>query len=50
MQDLPKLNTFPTPEEAMQYADEIIEKYGATSVLGVAACVLSNTAYAVLRA
>ena len=49
MNQLPKLSSFPSPEDAMEYCDYVIAKYGAASVIGEAACLLSNDAYSVLR-
>ena len=49
MNQLPKLSSFPSPEDAMEYCDYVIAKYGAASAISEAACLLSNDAYSVLR-
>ena len=49
MNQLPNLSSFPSPEDAMEYCDYIIAKYGAASAISEAACLLSNDAYYVLR-
>ena len=49
MNQLPKLSSFPSPEDAMEYADDMIVIHGINSTIGVDAVALSNAAYYVLR-
>ena len=49
MNQLPKLSSFSSPEDAMEYCDYVIAKYGAASTIGVDAVALSNAAYSVLK-
>ena len=46
---LPNLSSFSSPEDAMSYADNVIELHGVHSAIGMAAAVLSNSAWAILR-
>ena len=49
MNQLPKLSSFPSPEDAMEYADDMIVIHGINSTIGVDAVALSNAAYSVLK-
>ena len=49
MNQLPNLSSFPSPEDAMEYADDMIVIHGINSTIGVDAVALSNAAYYVLR-
>ena len=49
MNQLPKLSSFPSPEDAMEYCDDMIVIHGINSTIGVDAVALSNAAYSVLK-
>jgi len=49
MNQLPKLSSFPSPEDAMEYCDYVIVIHGINSTIGVDAVALSNAAYSVLK-
>ena len=49
MYNLPSLTSFSSPEHAMEYADNMLKLHGSYSSIGQAACVLSNSAYALLK-
>jgi len=49
MNQLPNLSSFPLPEDAMEYADDMIVIHGINSTIGVDAVALSNAAYSVLK-